>query len=97
MAKIDKIVELQNLLKQDPKNIQARRQLAILLIDCGFSEEALKNLLYLSKNIKNDSDIYYNLGIVYEKLKNLSKAKEAYEKSIEIAPEKTYGSILSSL
>lgn len=42
MAKIDKIEELQNLLKEDQNNHQARRQLAVLLTDCGFSQEALK-------------------------------------------------------
>lgn len=87
MAKIDKIEELQNLLKEDSQNFQARRQLALLLTDCGFNDEALKNLFYLSKMIPNDSEIFYNLGIVYEKLKNLKKAKESYEKAIEIEPD----------
>ena len=87
MAKIDKIEELQNLLKEDSQNFQARRQLALLLTDCGFNDEALKNLFYLSKMVPNDSEIFYNLGIVYEKLKNLKKAKESYEKAIEIEPD----------
>lgn len=87
MSKIDKIEELQNLLREDSQNFQARRQLAVLLTDCGFNEEALKNLIYLSKTFSQDSGIFYNLGIVYEKLKNLKKAKESYEKAIEIEPE----------
>ena len=87
MSKIDKIEELQNLLREDSQNFQARRQLAVLLTDCGFNDEALKNLIYLSKIFTNDSEIFYNLGIVYEKLKNLKKAKESYEKAIEIEPE----------
>ena len=87
MAKIDKIEELQNLLREDAQNFQARRQLAVLLTDCGFNEEALKNLLYLSKTFGDDSGIFYNLGIVYEKLKNFKKAKESYQKAIEIEPD----------
>lgn len=87
MSKIDKIEELQNLLREDSQNFQARRQLAVLLTDCGFNEEALKNLIWLSKVFNDDSGIFYNLGIVYEKLKNFKKAKESYQRAIEIEPE----------
>ena len=87
MSKLDKIEELQNLLHDDSQNFQARRQLAVLLTDCGFNEEALKNLIYLTKVFKNDSGVFYNLGIVYEKLKNFPKAKEAYMKALEIEPD----------
>lgn len=87
MSKLDKIEELQNLLRDDSQNFQARRQLAVLLTDCGFNEEALKNLIYLSKVFKDDSGVFYNLGIVYEKLKNYKKAKESYMKALEIEPD----------
>lgn len=87
MSKIDKIEELQNIIKEDSSNFQARRKLAVLLMDSGFNEEALGHLLYLSKNFSNDDGIFYNLGIVYEKLKKFEKAKEAYLKSLEISPD----------
>lgn len=87
MSKIDKIEELQGLIKSDPSNFEARRQLAVILMDCGFNEEALQHLLYLSKMFNYDDGIYYNLGIVYEKMKKYTKAKEAYEKTIELEPE----------
>lgn len=86
MSNIDKIEELQNIIKEDSTNFQARRKLAVLLMDSGFNEEALGQLLYLSRNFSNDDGIFYNLGIVYEKLKNFEKAKEAYLKSLEISP-----------
>ena len=89
MSKLDKIEELQTLLKNDPQDFQLRRELAVQLIDFGFNEEALKHLLYLSKNFSNDEGIYYNLGIVYEKLKNFTKAKEMYRKALEIKPDYT--------
>ena len=84
MSKLDKIEELQNLIKKDPHDFQLRRELAVLLIDCGYNDEALKNLLYLSSKYTDDVGIFYNLGIVYEKLKNFSKAKDAYLKAISI-------------
>ena len=61
----DKIEELQNILKQDSSNFQVRRQLAVLLLDTGYAEEALPHFLYLSQIFQQDSGIYYNLGIVY--------------------------------
>ena len=83
MSKLDKIEELQNILKEDPANFQVRRQLAVLLLDTGYPEEALQHFLYLSQIFQQDSGIYYNLGITYEKLKNLDKAENAYLKAFE--------------
>ena len=88
MTRIDKIEELQNILKEDQTNFQARRQLAVLLLDLGYPEEAKQHFLYLSKIFTDDSGIFYNLGITYEKLKDLDKAITAYNKAIELAPEK---------
>ena len=87
MSKLDRIEELQNLIKEDSTNFQARRKLAVLLIDAGFNEEALQHLLYLSRTFNDDDGIFYNLGIVYEKLKNFQKAKESYLKALEISPD----------
>ena len=62
------IESLQKLLKKDPSNFQARRELSILLADNGFNEEALTNLEFLTKYFPEDSELFYNLGILYEKL-----------------------------
>lgn len=87
MSKLDRIEELQNIIKEDSSNFQARRKLAVLLMDFGFNEEALQHLLYLSRNFKDDDGIFYNLGIVYEKLKEFHKAKDSYLKALEISPD----------
>ena len=87
MANEEKIEELQEILREDPQNFQARRELAILLIDAGFPKEAAQHLLYLAKTFPDDSAIYYNLGIAYEKQKEFKKAQEAYLKCLEIAPQ----------
>ncbi len=87
MSNIDKIEELQNILKEDPSNFQARRQLGVLLLDSGFPSEALSQFKYLTKIFPEDSGIFYNLGITYEKLKDFNKAEQSYLKAIELSPE----------
>lgn len=95
------IKNLQELLQNDPSNFQARRELSILLADNGFNEEALSNLKYLEKFFPEDSELQYNLGILYEKLKDFDNAKKSYKKAIEISPEDDYyynlGEVLVSL
>ena len=59
MSNIEKIEELQNLIKKDPQDFQSRRKLAVLLIDSGYNEEALKHLLYLSLKCSKDAEIFY--------------------------------------
>ena len=86
MSKAERIDDLQQILRDDNNNYQARRELAILLLDTGYAEEALAHLLFLSKTFPEDSEIFYNLGIAYEKLKKKDDAKNAYLKAIEISP-----------
>lgn len=95
------IEKLQKILKKDPSNFQTRRELAILLADNGFLEEALSNLQYLTKYFPEDAELQYNIGILYEKLKDLSKAKEAYQNAIKLDPQEDFyynlGEVLVSL
>lgn len=85
----DKIEELQEILKQDSQDFQTRRELAMLLSENGFAKEALQHLLYLAKIFENDGNIFYNLGIVYEKLKDLDNAINSYKKAVELSPGET--------
>ena len=84
------IEALQNILKKDPSNFQARRELSILLVNNGFNEEAEGNLRYLIKYFPDDAELYYNLGIVYEKLKNFEKARDCYQKAVELSPQEDF-------
>lgn len=45
---------------------------------------------YLLKYFPQDAEIYYNLGIVYEKLKKFTEAKECYQKAVEISPQEDF-------
>lgn len=87
MSDIERIEKLQEMLRNDPSNFQARRQLAMLLLDNGYKEEALAHFLHLTEIFKEDGELYYNIGIVYEKLKDLQNARKSYVKAIECEPE----------
>jgi len=82
--------KLQEVLQNDPSNFQVRRELSILLANDGFNEEALSNLQYLLKYFPEDAELHYNVGILYEKLKDFEKAKIAYQKAIEISPQEDF-------
>ena len=87
MTKSEQIEELQELLRDDPENYRARRELAMILIDSGFPKEASQHLVYLITKFPDDSDLHYNLGIAYEKQNLYNRAKESYLKSIELSPQ----------
>ena len=95
------IEKLQTLLQKDPSNFQARRELSILLANNGFNEEALSNLQYLIKYFPEDAELFYNIGILYEKLKDFEQAKTSYQKAIELSPQDDFyynlGEVLVSL
>ena len=97
----NEIENLQTVLQKDPSNFQARRELAILLANEGFNEEALSNIQYLIKYFPEDAELQYNLAILYEKLKDLKEAKKAYQKAIQISPQEDFyynlGEVLVSL
>ena len=86
----NEIEALQQVLKQDPSNFQARRELAVLLLNNGFNKEAEGNLKYLIKYFPEDAELYYNLGIVHEKLKDFAAARRCYEKAVTISPQEDF-------
>jgi len=83
----NEVETLQQLLKEDPSNFQARRELALILADNGFNEEALTNLLYLKKYFPDDAELLYNIGILFEKQKKFEEAEQVYERAVELSPQ----------
>jgi len=70
----------QKAIKLDPKFAGALSNLGVLLEDINL----------LKKAIKIDpkcSEAYYHLGLIYEKVGNSLKAKEAYQKTLEVNPD----------
>ena len=86
MDNFDKIEELFETVKSDPTNFQAVRELSVSLLDEGFNEEALKQLVYLVGIFPEDARLYFNIGFTFEKLKNFEKAEYSYRKAIELDP-----------
>ena len=84
------IENLQKLLQKDASNFQARRELAILLAENGFNEEALSNLKFLEKYFPEDAELHYNIGILHEKTHNFEQARTSYESAIAISPQEDF-------
>jgi len=50
-------------------------------------EEAITTWLKALKLSPNNSQIYCNMGIAYESLNQLDKARECFKKAVELEPE----------
>src|SRR5574344_1711444 len=86
---IREIEELQQILREDSSNFQARRRLAVVLLDKGFNEESLKQFQFLISIFPQDASLYYNKGIVHEKMRDLASAEQSYLKAIALSPDET--------
>ena len=83
----ERIKSLQAILRQNPNDAKIRKALALLLSENGFTQEALAHLIHITNSAAADSSVYYNIGILYEKLENIDNAQKAYEKAVEISPK----------
>ncbi len=52
-------------------------------------EEAIKSLKKAEKIQKNNSKLYYNLGIAYEGLNENDKARESFRLALKLDPDYT--------
>ncbi len=86
MENLEKIEELYEAVKADPTNFQAVRELSVALLDAGYNEEALKQLIYLVGIFPEDARLFFNIGFTFEKLKDFKKAEYSYRKAIELNP-----------
>ena len=87
MNETERFENLQTTLKLNPKNFQARRELIMLCLDLGFETAALSHIKYLLKIFPQDANLYFNMGICYEKLKNIDEAMESYKNAVELKPD----------
>lgn len=83
----EKIEQLKAVVKEDPTDFESVKELAFMLCNSGENETAYELYLYLLKYFPEDADIYYNMGIINEKNKDLDAAVKNYEKAASIEPE----------
>jgi tetratricopeptide (TPR) repeat protein len=77
---------LKETLANDPNNVLARNYLAISYSQTNEKMEAVNEFLRLTELEPNNPQFFSNLGIAYEGVNNIIKAKECYEKAISINP-----------
>ena len=87
MNDIERFENLQTIIKLNPKNFQARRELIMLCLDLGFERVALSHIKFLLDVFPDDANLYFNTGICWEKLKNVNNALIAYQKAVELKPD----------
>ncbi len=76
--------ELKAALKREPKNKESiLNMLADMYIMRGNFTEAAKIYTEIAK-IREESEEYFNLGVLYTKLKDLKRAEASFEKAVEL-------------
>jgi tetratricopeptide (TPR) repeat protein len=84
MSDVERFEKLKEIIEKDPANFQARRELAVLCLDLGFEQMALKHLDYLVQVFPNDPNLHFNIGICWEKLKRPQFALNAYKRAVSL-------------
>ncbi|NLF84329.1 MAG: tetratricopeptide repeat protein, partial [Candidatus Gastranaerophilales bacterium] len=79
--------ELEKELKKHPTSDELRALYAESLIDEGLLDEALVQYRGLIKRHPDKADLYYNIGIIYEKQNELKLAQNYFEKAVKLSPE----------
>ena len=69
MSDFELLENLKTAVENDPTNFQARRELAVLCMDMGYEKVALNQFNSLSQVFTEDADIFFNIGICWEKLR----------------------------
>ncbi len=88
---LQQIKDLEDIVAQNPGDLESTVKLAHLLNDNGFYKKALTYYeKYLAKKPK-DVDVMIDMGVCYFELENYDKAIEVMEKAVSINPEHQIG------
>jgi type IV pilus biogenesis/stability protein PilW len=82
----DAIAELRRAVEINPRFYKAHFELASLLDREGRIEEAAREYEVAQPDYRNVGEYHYRLGFVYFRLGDKTKAREALERAIEVAP-----------
>jgi len=74
----------------DPHNAKAIRSLAQAYYDMGNTEESIRTYetaIREETNLRTRADLYFNLGILYDKVGNFEMAEENFLNALDLNPE----------
>lgn len=77
--------------KLDPTNPKARLKLAMVYMESGSYNQAIKELNYAVQLDPKDPEIYYGIGIASHKIRNLDKATKALNRAVNL--KGTFGEV----
>lgn len=84
----EKSVEiLTKLLQMEPGHVKGRQSLSVAYIRLKRGASALPLLESLRSETPNDANIHYLMGEAYRTEQNMEKARECYEKALQIEPD----------
>jgi tetratricopeptide (TPR) repeat protein len=86
MAMQDKIIQLQESVRQDPKNMNARIELGNSLMDAGRFPEAIDAYQKALEMDPKNTDVRVDMGTCYRSAGQPDKAAEEYRKAIAVNP-----------
>ena len=86
MAMQDKILQLQESLRQNPKNMNARIDLGNSLMDAGRFPEAVDAYQKALEIDPKNTDVRVDMGTCYRSARQPDKAAEEYRKAIALNP-----------
>src|SRR5271165_180489 len=78
---------LTNLLHRQPDSMDARRGLAAIALDAGDLNEALEHHLKLLEMGEKTPDVFYNTGLLSQKLGKTEEAATHYRSALNERPE----------
>ncbi len=82
-----KIDGLKEIVKKDPKNLSAWKELGNLCFDSNQPQEAIKAYTEYLKLKPDDADVRTDLGIMYRNVGEIDKAIEEFKKAAQIDPK----------
>ena len=86
MALQNKILQLEELIKQDPKNLNARIELGNSFMDVSRFTEAVNAYQKALEMAPNNVDVMVDMGTCYRSAGQPDKAAEEYRKAIAVNP-----------
>jgi len=83
------ISQLEELIKTDPKNYQAWKQMADKLFDIGEPADSIKAYSTALDLDDSDPNVWTDMGVMYRQVGDFTKALEAFDTAIERGPNHT--------